>query len=137
MGAEGESRHVLRLSGIKLQKPTKRLVLNQKGLKINAAKLAGKRKNIDYDFKIIRINHLPTKEELRIHTLEPLYSGRYSLTLAFWSGAAPEQYEWLTSALPEQLQARPLRTLMPLIDEAQARKKADFKIVQADGKRPV
>jgi hypothetical protein len=111
---------VLEIVGERFGPPSKRLVLHQKGLKVTSASVIHKSKNKEVDHDIIRINHLPSFEEVRIHTNTPLYPGHYLISLEF-SGKRIHEAQASHEAIP-------LRELFPSIDDAEARESAQITI---------
>src|SRR3989338_10410366 len=68
-GAEG----LVTITGQKLPPPSKRITLHQKGLKITDAQIIRRDKKGNQQFKVSRINHLTTFEQVRLHTAGMLY----------------------------------------------------------------
>ena len=95
------------IAGRKVGRPSYRITLHQKKLKLKSAKLTRNDKRAAV-FTIDRINHLNNIDEVRIHTKEMLYPGSYKLELVY---LLPELYS--TSN-------RPNREVMPSIDEPEA-----------------
>ena len=72
----------LTINGQKIGRPSHRITLHQRKLKIINAQIASadhRRNPIEVD----RINHLPTFEQVRMHTKQVLYPGIYQLVLEF------------------------------------------------------
>jgi aminopeptidase N len=111
---------VLEIVGERFGPPSKRLVLHQKGLKVMSASVIHKGKNKEIDHDIVRINHLPSFEEVRIHTNSPLYPGRYLISLEF-SGKRIHEAETSREDIP-------LRELFPSIDEPDAKESIQITI---------
>ena len=107
----------LTIEGLKLGPPNKRITLNQKGLKIISAKITYYQKNKVVEHQIARINHLPTFEEVRLHTSTPLYPGNYVVTLEF----RPFDPQKLKSLENTDLSVIALRGLFPSFDNEEAR----------------
>lgn len=95
------------ISGQKLPPPSKRITLHQKGLKITGAQIIRHDKKGDRVFTIARINHLPTFEQVRLHTKETLFPGHYEIIINF-------------SPKPNLESELPKRELFPCIDEPEA-----------------
>ena len=70
------------MEGTREGRPSKRLTLLCKGLKLNSAtiKYIGKNKQIEHE--VTRINHLPKSQEVRLHTSQLQYPGRYYIELS-------------------------------------------------------
>lgn len=80
--AVAENHCQLFIEGRKLSPPSKRITLHQKGLKIESAKITRLDKRGAADYEIARINHMPTFEQVRLHTNEIMYPGPYVIELA-------------------------------------------------------
>ncbi|MBI2009125.1 hypothetical protein HYS84_01795 [Candidatus Saccharibacteria bacterium] len=102
-GAEG----LVTITGQKMPPPSKRITLHQKGLKITGARIVRHDKKGDQEFSIARINHLPTFEQVRLHTKETLFPGPYEIIINF-------------SPQPKLESKLPKRKLFPCIDEPSA-----------------
>lgn len=111
----------LKIVGKKVGPPSKRITLHQKGLKITEAQIVRHDKKGDQQFEVARINHLPTMQQVRLHTSETLFPGYYEITLNF----SPKRD--LKSNLPN-------RELFPCIDEPEAWANASPEIVNSSGK---
>jgi len=95
------------ITGKKLPPPSKRITLHQKGLKITGARIIRHDKKGDQVFTTARINHLPTFEQVRLHTKETLFPGHYEVMINF-------------SPQPKLESGLPKRELFPCIDEPDA-----------------
>ena len=103
------------IKGNKLGRPSKRIVLHQKGLKIERAEIVRHDKKGDLQKEVCRINHLPTFEQVRLHTSEMLSPGSYTIKLMY--------------QLPQKSNpAKPGRTWLPSVDEPEAWAKAKVEI---------
>lgn len=98
---------LITISGQKLPPPSKRITLHQRGLKITSAQIIRHDRKGDQEFTIVRINHLPTFEQVRLHTKETLFPGHYEIIINF-------------SAKPKLKSTLPKRELFPCIDEPEA-----------------
>lgn len=105
---------LLEIQGQKIGPPNKRIVLKQKGLKINSAKITYFQKNKKIEHQIIRINHLPSREEVRLHTASPLYPGNYLIELEF----SPADIKDFSKLSAMDMKTANLRKLMPSFDTA-------------------
>lgn len=103
---------VMKLIGKKIDRPSRRITLHQKGLKINRAAAVRTSKRGDQAHQIIRINHLPSFEEVRLHSNELMFPGDYELELEY--SLPEESAKELASGQP------PSRALTPSIDEPEA-----------------
>ncbi len=106
----------VQIVGKKIGPPSKRISLHQKGLKITGAQISRQDKRGVQDFSVVRINHLPTSEQVRLHTKETLFPGYYEISLNF----LPKHD--FKSDLPK-------RELFPCIDEPEAWDSASFEII--------
>lgn len=100
--------------GKKIGPPSKRITLHQKGLKITSAKITRLDKKGATEHDVARINHLPTFEQVRLHTADMLYPGPYIIELSFQLDAQK------IKALKNLGASMPGRDLMPSIDEPEA-----------------
>jgi hypothetical protein len=96
------------ISGRKKGRPSHRITLHQKKLRILAAKITRKDKIRDAEIHISRINHLNSFEEVRLHTIEMLYPGMYEIEL---------HYEQIGQDTGKSIASR---GAMPSVDEAEA-----------------
>ena len=97
----------VKIVGNKTAPPSKRITLHQKGLKITGAQIIRHDKKGDQQFTIARINHLPTFEQVRLHSQETLFPGHYEIMINF-------------SPQPKLESGLPKRELFPCIDEPEA-----------------
>ncbi len=81
------SKGQVKIFGKKIRAPSKRLTFHQKGLKIISAKITRKDKRGEQEFTVARINHLPTFQQVRLHTNETLFPGIYEITVDFLAKA--------------------------------------------------
>lgn len=95
------------IKGRKIGRPSHRITLHQKKLKLKSAKLTLHDKKAAI-FTIDRINHLNNIDEVRIHTKEMLYPGSYELELDY---LLPELFSTANTLN---------REIVPSIDEAEA-----------------
>ncbi len=96
-----------KVMGKKIGPPSRRLTFHQKGLKIKDARIIRMDKKGDQDFLVSRINHMPSFQQVRLHTQETLFPGNYTVILKFTP--------------PKDLSAdTDKRQLFPCIDEPEA-----------------
>src|SRR3989344_8355548 len=107
-----ESRLVI--AGQKLPPPSKRISLHQKGLKIIKAEIVRADKRGPAEYEVIRINHLPTIQQVRLHTKELQYPGSYQITLYY------RLDQQKIKQLSELGDNKPNRELVPSVDEPEA-----------------
>lgn len=116
------------ISGTRKYKPSHRITLHQKDLKIQKVRLYTQRRKISYELSIERVNYLPTMEQVRIHTKELIYPGEIKLEVVFFSNLKPAEYIKIVSFSKQQLMSHFLRAYFPLVDELQSKKNAEFEI---------
>ena len=101
------------IAGQKLPPPSKRISLHQKGLKIISAKIVRVDKRGPKEYEVIRINHLPTIQQVRLHCKELQYPGNYQITLHY---RLDQQKIKQLSGVGD----KPNRELVPSVDEPEA-----------------
>ena len=101
------------IAGQKLPPPSKRISLHQKGLKIISAKIVRVDKRGPKEYEVIRINHLPTIQQVRLHSKELQYPGNYQITLHY---RLDQQKIKQLSGVGD----KPNRELVPSVDEPEA-----------------
>lgn len=115
----GQRSGKLKIVGQKVGRPSKRITLHQKGIKVSHAELTKIDKKGEAAIAVSRINHHRSFSEVRLHTDEILFPGNYEIKLAFIATEAPDGKN-LELALG-QLQAGTIpgaaRQILPLIDE--------------------
>ena len=123
----------LKLTGRKTGRPSRRLTLHQKGLKITSAKvlLADRKTGQNHEIEISRINAHKAYDELRLHTSTPLHAGQYTLELEF-SGRIKDQMHGIypcnflldgqkKQLIATQFESHHAREAFPCIDEPEAK----------------
>jgi hypothetical protein len=96
------------ITGQKLAPPSKRIALHQKNLKIISSRITAMTKQGPREHEVARINHLPSFQEVRLHTKELLYPGDYEIFLEY--KLDPQKANQFKSD-------KPSRELLPSIDE--------------------
>ena len=91
--SDNENSKKIIIEGQKLPPPSKRITLHQKNIKILSAKIIHKHKKGDIEFEVVRINHIKSFNEIRIHTNSILYPGTYILTLSYTGQIDEEQLD--------------------------------------------
>jgi aminopeptidase N len=71
------------VTGQKLGRPSQRLTFHQHGLRITAASILVKDKKGEREIPVERINHHESFDEVRLHSEELLYPGKYTVTMTF------------------------------------------------------
>lgn len=110
------------ITGKKLPPPSKRITLHQKSLKITSAKIIRNDRRGSTEHDVARINHLPTFEQVRLHTGGMLYPGVYVIELNYQLNPIKLQQ------LKKIGDKKPSRDLLPSIDEPEAWPGASFEI---------
>jgi aminopeptidase N len=131
---------LIEISGIRKSRPSFRITLHSKGIRVKQAKvyLLNKSGKITSKLEVTRIVHIKSREEVRIHTLEKLFSARYKIELLYGfdikggelNGLYPSTFtndsgseeKWLCT----QFESHYARKMMPCIDEPEA--KAQFNV---------
>lgn len=105
---------VVTINGKKLPPPSKRIMFHQVGLKITSAKITRLDKKGATEHDVARVNHLPTFQQVRLHSANMLYPGQYIIELSFQLD--PQKIK----ALKNLGDKKPSRHLLPSIDEPEA-----------------
>lgn len=131
------------LSGKKIGRPSSRIVLHQKDLKITKATITKHDKQGSHEVTADRINHHNSFEEVRIHTTELLYPGNYDITLSFegiitrpMNGLYPCFFEHdgiQKQLLATQFESHHAREVFPCIDEPEAKATFDLSLEHVSG----
>ena len=123
--------------GLKTGRPSQRLVLHQKDLKINSARLTYlDKKNLSSEIKIDRINSHNSYDELRLRTKELMRPGSYVIVIDF-SGVLNDRMHGLypcyfehegkkKQLIATQFESHHAREAFPCVDEPEA--KATFSL---------
>lgn len=125
--------HLL-ITGRKFDRPSKRITLHQRGIKIYKATVSHERKNILYHHSVSRINHIKSFEQVRIHTAESLYPGKYDIELQFTSNMPLSAYQLLSKQGLQSIGDEIPFDYFPTVDRAKARDIVNFEISYTDGK---
>ena len=119
------------IAGKKVGRPSRRITLHQKGLKITEAHLRRTDKKGEKVYEVSRINRQDSYDEVRLHSDEMLYPGEYSLMLNF-SGDITRNMEGIYPCFFEQdgkeqkliatqFESHHAREAFPCIDEPEAK----------------
>ncbi len=113
--------------GNKIGKPSKRITLHQKDLKIIRAALLYHDKKGDIVKEVVRFNCQASYDELRIHTTETLYPGAYTIEVEYsgvitqpMNGMYPCTYQEdgeKKQIIATQFESHHAREVFPCIDE--------------------
>lgn len=130
------------IDGRKAGKPSKRITLHQKGLKITDVRLSRHdKKRGKLQVEIDRVNSHAKFDELRIHTKEIAYPGQYEITISFigritdqMHGIYPSYYDnRRKTIISTQLESHHARELFPCVDEPEAKATFDLSLVTQPG----
>ena len=117
--------------GKKTGRPSRRITLHQKGLKINKAVAVKLEKGGKQTIELDRINTLNGVNELRLHAKDVLYPGKYRLEIEF-SGKITEPMHGLypcnfeidgqkKQLIATQFESHHAREVFPCVDEPEAK----------------
>jgi aminopeptidase N len=131
------------IRGKKVGRPSQRITLHQKDLKITSVRLTKHGKKGDEEIAVSRINLQKSFDEVRVHTDSMLYAGEYTLTLEFngrihdvMHGIYPCNYEIdgvKKQLIATQFESHHAREAFPCIDEPEAKATFDLSLtVPAD-----
>lgn len=131
------------MSGHKVGRPSQRLTLHQKGLKVTKAHLVHHTKTGDVEVAVDRINHHASFDEVRLHTKMPMSAGSYTLSLSFsgkitraMNGLYPCYFEHdgkQKVLLGTQFESHHAREVFPCIDEPAAKATFDLSLTTPAG----
>ena len=110
--SQNDSTNTLVIVGRKVGRPSRRITLHQRKLKITDAKIepeSDKTSGVEID----RINSLASFEQVRIHAKQVLYPGVYKITISYKNPSSAVSHS---------------RDFMPSIDEPEAWAKAKLEI---------
>lgn len=134
---------IVKISGQKTGRPSKRITFHQKDLKFFEAKVIKHDKSGEQEIKISRINTQNSLHEVRLHSDSLIYPGKYEVEIAFSGkisdimvGIYPCYFEsngekdWLIAS---QFESHHAREGFPCIDEPEA--KATFNLTLITGEK--
>lgn len=124
------------ISGQKVGRPSRRITLHQHDLKITEAKLTYHDKTRATAIELDRVNHHGSYDEVRLHSQQILYPGRYTISLRF-KGKITRQMNGMypcffnedgrqKKIIATQFESHHAREVFPCIDEPEA--KATFEL---------
>jgi aminopeptidase N len=122
----------------KTGRPSQRITFHQHELKIDSASIIKHDKKGNRELPIVRINSQNTLDEVRLHTLEMIYSGEYTVQMTFhgtitktMTGLYPCYFTINGTEhvlLATQFESHYARELFPSIDEPEAKAIFDLTI---------
>ncbi len=126
------------ISGHKSGRPSQRITLHQKDLKILSAKVVCHTKTGDEEIKLDRVNLQKSQDEVRLHTKKQLYPGKYTITLKF-SGVISRAMNGIypcffkhdgqeKKLIATQFESHHAREVFPCIDEPEAKATFDLSL---------
>lgn len=127
----------------KTGRPSQRLTFHQHGLKVESAQIIRRDKKGERELPVTRINNQDTLDEVRLHTMDMLYSGEYEVRMRF-SGMITRDMTGLYPCyftvdgaqrvmLATQLESHYAREIFPCIDEPEAKATFDLTLVAPTG----
>lgn len=127
------------IDGYKEGRPNRRITLHAVGLKVNRAKIIKHGKDDESVMPLERTNLHKNYDELRLHTKQPLYAGKYTIEIEF-SGRLTEPMHGIypcnfelggkkKQLVATQFESHHAREAFPCIDEPEA--KATFGLTLA------
>lgn len=110
------------IDGRKIGRPSRRITLHQKGLKVTGVKLQKMdKRGVAEEIPLARTNSIKSFEELRLHASGILYPGIYKIKL---------DYRLPAEKLPRLAAGELSRELLPCIDEPEAWAQVEVEIKQ-------
>ncbi|HKU18506.1 MAG TPA: M1 family metallopeptidase [Candidatus Saccharimonadales bacterium] len=133
----------LTLTGQKTGRPSQRITLHQRGLKVTKATLTRHDKKGQQTHEVARINHHAKMEEVRLHAASLLYPGAYTITLEFEGKIQPAMhgiylchYELdgkKQQLVATQFESTHAREAFPCVDEPEAKATFNLTLVSPAG----
>lgn len=134
---------IVTIVGRKTGRPSQRLTFHQKDLRISAAHVTYHGKKGNEEIKIDRINTQNSFDEVRLHSAQMLYPGKYTIRLEFGGkitrpmrGLYPSFYKYKNKdkvILVTQLESHYAREVFPSIDEPEAKATFDLTLATPKG----
>ncbi len=135
------------VSGLKSSRPSQRITLHQNGLKISKAHITRHDKKGDEQIEVTRINNHSGQDEVRLHSSQTLFPGRYTISLEF-SGKITKQMHGMYPCnfkirgkdkviIATQFESHHAREVFPCIDEPEAKATFDLTLTSPDGETAV
>jgi aminopeptidase N len=134
---------LVKISGKKTGRPSKRITLHVKDLKVTSAKVTFSGKQGTSEIEIVRINYHKSLDELRLHSDVLMMPGTYEVELEFngqitkaMHGIYPcfFQHDGVEKKLiASQFESHHAREAFPCVDEPEAKATFDLTLVASDG----
>lgn len=131
------------ISGKKVGRPSKRITLHQKDLKITTAHVIYHGKKGDQEISVDRTNHHGSFDEVRLHSDKLLYPGKYTISLSFdgkitqpMNGMYPCTFTHNgveKQLIATQFESHHAREVFPCIDEPEAKATFDLTLSTPEG----
>lgn len=127
------------LHGRKSSRPSKRITLHQKDLKVTAATITHRGKQDTEIIPVNRINYQKKLDELRLHAAQMLYPGAYTIEVSF-TGKITDPMNGLypcyfthdgkeKTLFATQFESHHAREVFPCIDEPEAKATFDLTLI--------
>ena len=135
------------ITGRKAGRPSQRITLHQKGLKVSSAKLYKLDKGSKEEINLSRVNTQKSYDELRLHSSEKLMPGQYEIHLQFsgritspMHGIYPCNFKLEgkdKQLIATQFESHHAREAFPCVDEPEAKATFDMTLVSPAGETAI
>lgn len=138
----------VKIRGNKTGRPSQRITLHQKGLKISSAKvILHDKKSGDKELLVTRVNIQKSYDELRLHFAEQIYPGAYTLEVEFSGKITPPMHgiypcNFVVGGKKKQLiatqfESHHAREAFPCVDEPAAKASFSLTLVSPAGETAI